>query len=575
MSLPFTTPQPTRPRRVSETASLADRYELYEGIHVLRVSGDDYEMGYQHGALLRDAIARGPLPAFGRYVERMFGTGLLGPLGRPAARAIGIGLGETVGARIASRFPRHVRAAFEGLSDGARIPSRELIRAVTMPETYLWLLHQYKRVVGASPAPRFDVPIMGCTSAIAWGGATKHGRMLHGRNFDYQGVGSWDREQAVVFHEPSDGQRYVSISAAGILLGGITAMNGSGLSLAVHQHVAADEMDLGGVPVGVIGDAIMRHARTLDDARRILDEHVPNGCWTYLVTSASEKNVLCYEVSPTRRAHFGPKGDIFAYSNIYLDKTFEGREVYFYPTYWRNNLGRYRRAFELLSSKRGSIDENEIASILGDLGDEDCRFRTSISMLMTVASVVFDPERGIVHVATGRAPVSNNAYVAFDLAKAKPVKDARPLEGGMGIDDTVREAFDAYRAAYEACFCEGDLDAARIHIERARSKDDRQPVYHFVAGLLALSRGEAATARSRFDTAIALGHPDPERLAGFRLWRARAFDRLGDREAALRDYREAILGDAGVRAAAKRGLKRAFRGGMPAIEWSFGEVVQP
>lgn len=576
MTLSATVSKSSPDRRPLRAEAFANRYEVYEGLHVLRISGTDYEMGYQHGSLLRDAIGRGPLPSFSRYLERMFEAGQLGALGRPVARAIGIGLGETVGARIGRRFPRHVQEALEGLADGAHLSKRELLRAVTMPETYLWLLQQYKRIVRASPAPRLDVPVMGCTSAIAWAGATKHGRLLHGRNFDYQGVGSWDREQAVIFHEPSDGQRYVSITAAGVLLGGITAMNESGLSLAVHQHVAAEEIDLDGIPVGVIGDSIMRNARTLDDARRILDDFVPNGCWTYVVASARERRVLCYEVSPSRRAWFCPEeGETFAYSNVYLDKTFEGRESYFYPTYWRNNLGRHRVASERLASSRGSIDENTIASILGDLGDEGCRFQTSISMLTTVASVVYDAEEGLVYVATGRAPVSNNPYVAFDLSTSAPKPGAGELRGGMAIPSGRREGFDAYRAAYEAHFYERDVQAARSYIGRALSADAAQPVYHFVAGLLALGEGEASSARSHFDSAIGLGHPAPERVAAFRLFRGRAFDRMGDRDSALRDYREAILGDANVRKAAKRGLKRRWKGGVPVIEWNFGEVVDP
>ena len=64
-----------------------------------------------------------------------------------------------------------------------------------------------------------------------------------------------------------------------------------------------------------------------------------------------------------------------------------------------------------------------IASILGDTGsspqagapaDDKCRF-SAISALTTVASVVFDPARGMVYVATGRPPVCNRPYVAFDL----------------------------------------------------------------------------------------------------------------------------------------------------------------
>ena len=32
------------------------------GLHVARVGGSDFEMGFQHGRLLRDAIPEGPLP---------------------------------------------------------------------------------------------------------------------------------------------------------------------------------------------------------------------------------------------------------------------------------------------------------------------------------------------------------------------------------------------------------------------------------------------------------------------------------------------------------------------------------
>ena len=33
-------------------------YERVEGVHVLRIGGTDYEMGFQHGQLLKDARAR-------------------------------------------------------------------------------------------------------------------------------------------------------------------------------------------------------------------------------------------------------------------------------------------------------------------------------------------------------------------------------------------------------------------------------------------------------------------------------------------------------------------------------------
>jgi tetratricopeptide (TPR) repeat protein len=551
-------------------------YERVEGIHVLRLRGTDYEMGYQHGKLLRDAVGRGPLPYFAKFVEKLMAAGLLGAAAAPAASVLGYGLWFGVGSRIASRFPPHVHQALEGLADGAQIPRRTLLRAVTMPETYLWVGSIYKRVKKAPLCPRYGVPVIGCTSAIAWGGATTHGRLLHGRNFDYQGVGAWDTEQAVAFHDPADGQRYVSIAAAGVLLGGVTAMNASGLSLVVHQHLACTDFDLRGLPVGAVGDQVMRHAKDLDDAKRILDEHRPNGAWTYIVASAKERRVLCYEVTAHRRAAFWPKREegIFGYSNVYLHAPLDQTEVFFYPSYWRNNVARYHRANERLRRAFGRIDGDEIASILGDVG-EGCRLQTNISSLSTVASVVFDGERSVVYVATGRPPVSNRPYIAFDLGSERARPDLPRLLGGTKVDARALEAFDAYREGYEAQFNEGDAEKARRRVERARELEPTQSAYAFVAGLLALGAKDLRAALAAFDDAIATGHAERARVAAFHLWRGRTYDALGKRELALRDYREALLGDPAVRAAAERDQKRPWRLRAPAVEWAFGDVISP
>jgi len=556
-----------------ESPRVLPPYERIEGIHVLRLKGNDYEMGLQHGRLLKEAIARGPIPYFARWVEKLMERGFFGPLA-PFSRALGHALTYTVGRRIGKKFPKHVQDAIRGLADGAEIDREELMRAVTMPETYLWLGVWYKRLFKTPIAPRLGVPVIGCTSAIAWGDATTHHRLLHGRNFDYQGVGAWDKEQAAIFHEPDDGQPYISVAAAGVLLGGATAMNASGISLVVHQHIASVDFDLDGLPVGVVGDLVMRHAKNLDDATRILDEHRPNGAWTYIVASAKERRAIAYEVSAHHRAIVHPKDDTFGYSNIFLDHTIEKTEVDFYPAYWRNNAARYLAANRRLQSARGRIDGDEIASILGDCGDR-CRLSDNISALTTVASVVFDAERALVYVATGRPPVCNRPYLAFDLSQKIARPDLPRLLGGARVDRKSLDAFDAYREAYERHFNDGDLEAARRLVERARDLAPDQSVYAFVAGLLALEASDWEGALAAFDRAIEIGHEIPQRMAGFRLWRGRANDALGRRDPALRDYREALAGDPSVRRAARKNLSRAWKKKSPTIEWSYGEVLAP
>lgn len=550
-------------------------YERIEGIHVLRVSGTDYEMGFQHGQILKDAILRGPLPYFTRYVEKLLAHGLLGDRAGPASRAFGAVLAATVGKRIGAKFPKHAREALEGLADGAGMSRKAVMDAVTMPETYLWVGTWYKRLLRAPLAARHGVPVLGCTSAIAWGDATPHGRMLHGRNFDYQGVGAWDREQAVVFHNPTGGRPYVSITAAGVLLGGITAMNAAGLTLVVHQHIASADFDLDGLPVGIAGDLVMRHATSIDDAKRILDGHRPNGAWTYVITSAREKKVLVYEVTAHRRATFRPDRGVFGYSNVFMDRELERTEVDFYPSYWRNNVARWHRANAGLDRGLGALDADAIAGILGDVGD-GCRLTTNISSLTTVASVVFDAERGLVYVATGRPPLSNRPYLAFDLSRQQARPELPRLLGGTKIDPRALEAFDAYREAYERHFNDEDLAAARGLVARARELAPEQSVYAFVAGLLALEAKDLQGAKDAFDAAIGLGHAVAQRLAGFYLWRGRTQDAMWRRDDARLDYREAACsGDPAVRKAGARGLAHAWRLRAPAIEWSFGDVIAP
>jgi Acyl-coenzyme A:6-aminopenicillanic acid acyl-transferase len=569
------------------TPTEATPYERVDGIHVLRVKGTDYEMGYQHGQLLREAIPRGPVPYFARYVEKLLSAGLVGRFGGPSARLLGGALSATVGRRIAKRFPSRIQEALNGLADGAGLSRKELRRAVTMPETYLWVGSAYKKLFRSPMAPRYGVPVIGCTSAIAWGDATTHGRMLHGRNFDYQGVGVWDREQAVVFHDPKDGQKYVSIAAAGVLLGGVTAMNESGLSLVVHQHIACTDFDLDGLPIGVIGDEVMRQAKSLDDARRILDGHKPNGAWTYVITSAKENKAMAYEVTCDKRAVVEPKdlprnghgcsdaGGVFGYSNVYLAKELQPTEVDFYPSYWRNNMARFRRANERLHEAYGTIDADVIAGILGDIGEGDaCRF-SSISALTTVASVVFDPGRGIVYVATGRPPVCNRSYLAFELAAGRVRSDLPRVVGGGRIEDASRDAFDAYREAFEAHFNHADVATARREVGRARALQPRQAVYAFVAGLLDLAAKDGEAALKAFDSALELGHVEPQRLAAFHLWRGRTLDVLGRREEALAEYAQARHGDPNVRAAAEKNARKRYKPRSPALEWSFGDVISP
>ena len=551
------------------------------GLHVLTLKGSFYEMGRQHGRLLADEIRQGPLPYYRTFIEKLFGGARFGIAGGAAIEL----LQRTVGVRVGAQFPEFVRETLRGLADGSGIPMKEMLEGATMPDSMVWLASRLMQIQGVGPAMHHRVGLgLGCTSAIAWGGATRDGRMLHARNFDYHGVAAWPRTQAVLFHEPDDGMRYVSVSAAGVALGGITAMNEAGLTLTVHQHMFTDRVKLGGVPVGVSGDVVMRKAETIDDAARILDEQTPIGCWTYVITDGNRREVLCHEENPYRKAQLRRGGDregsgTFGYANIYLDRELGDTELELYGSYWRHNRARFERANALLAEGAGALDPQSMGAILADIGDSRCRIRGSIAMALTVGSVVFRPEDGIVWVADGEAPTSHNTFVPFSLR----TMDHAPEEGSFQareLSTSERRAFEHFRRAYLAYVDDGDVPRARREVLAACELEPRQSVFHALVGLLALADGDPGAALAKLDEAIRLGHEDEARVAACHLWRARALDLLGRRSDALRDYRR-VLGlraDRAVDVAARRGLSRSYTSGRARrfhVDMALADVVHP
>lgn len=554
----------------------AARHARVENLHVLRLAGDFYEMGRQHGALLRDEVRDGPVPYYTRMVERLTGKSF----GRAAPLLTSL-VQRSVGARVAKALPDFARETIHGIADGAGLDRAEFLRGCTMPDALVWVVARMAELQGHGPAVAHRLRLgLGCTSAVAWGKATTDGKLYHARNFDYHGVGNWPKNSTVSFFTPAQGQRYAAFGAAGVGLGGITAMNEAGLSLTVHQHMFTKEAKLGGTPIGTVGDAVMREARDLDDAERILRSYTSIGCWTYVVTDGRTKEVLCFEENPRLKAprRIPTSAGTFGYANVYLDPVLGETEVASYGSYWRHNEGRHARVNALLVERAGSLDAAGMAGILADTGTASCRVRDSIAMVMTVGSVVFRPEDGVFWIGTGEAPTSRGLFVPFSIAKQGHAPEHGDLR--TETDGVADLAFEEYRKAYVAYLDEGDVRGAREHIARAAALEPKQAIYHAVVGLLSIELGEAEAARRAFDAAIALGHTDEERVASFHLWRARAYDLAGERAAATRDYRAAIgrRADPPVHAAAASGLRRAFTpraAKRVQVEMSLGDVVRP
>ncbi len=480
-----------------------------DGLHVLRLSGGPYDMAFQHGALLREAIPNGPLPLFERYLGLFLKNSPLGP----AAGVVAELLDAWTRRRLEKRLPAALRATAAGLADGAGLREADVLKAYLMPDAVLYAMALFGRLTRAPIAPGCACPPLGCTSAVVAPGRTSRGQLLHARNMDFVGPGRWDAEPVVAFHRPEDGQPYVAFGSAGIAGGAITGMNQAGLTFAVHQHFPS-EVDLDGEPVGLAGEQVLREARTLDEAVGILDRHHPMGGWTYILADA--ERAVAYEVSPRMRRIVPMTDGYLGYANVYQHPDLRDAERAVYPAYVRANHARHERVWAALRAGGSAHSEASMAGILADASvaglEAPAVAGDAICTPYTVLSVVLRPTDRRFWVGLGPVPTAAGRYLGFDLRVEGPAGKPRTIESGETRLTPRVQAVNAYAAAWRALMEDDDVEGARRALDRALAAYDADPTVHHAAGLLALRAVDASAAEVCFQNAISC-ETRPHRLA--------------------------------------------------------------
>ncbi|MBA2662119.1 MAG: hypothetical protein H0U74_07460 [Bradymonadaceae bacterium] len=514
-------------------------------VRFVNVSGSQEAMARQLGQRTMGEVHKGAAPFFATYLERVLKNS-------PISKASGVLHWAThrwVTARLRQNMPREFEKTIAAFAEGAQISVDTLYDAYLMPESFLWLVGTYNKTLGSKRALGLGAPpLCGCTSAIVVPPGSE--TTLHGRNFDYFGIDYWDQYATVVFYHPDDGIDYVSVTTAGFIGGGVTAMNAAGLTLAVHQHFV-DRFDLDGVPVGLAGDEVMRRAHSIEEAVSILRDYPPIAGWTYVMSEGDTGRAAIFEVAPGREnLHFLPNGKTaMGYANVYWGADFKKCEVDYYPEYRRCNYARQARVVDCLNAigeQDATAQVLDIAKILGDCEDPDGAparlFGPTIAAANTVASVVFEPAKRRVWVGTGRSPSSRRWFVPFTLdregegRRGGPDTTVAPFTAFPGWEDGLHgRAFELYRHACHL-FWEGESDERLlIMIEYALALYPQEPNLHVLAGLLALRIQRGQRAEGAFRRALEL-FTESSRRSEVGLYLAWALDLQGQRTAARHIY---------------------------------------
>lgn len=507
-------------------------------LRFLNVAGSVEEMAHDLGVRTREAVQMGAVPFFARHLEHVLDNAPIGAASKLLDRAAF----RTLTRKLRRNVPDDFVSAVEGFARGAEVDIELLWRAYLMPETFLWLVGTYHRLLGTPRAPGVGgVPTFGCTSAIV--GPPFAPSVLHARNLDYFGVGTWDRFPTVVAHRPTNGLAYVSVGSAGFVGGGITAMNSSGLTLAIHQHFVSDFDIDNGVPVGVAGDIVMRRAQTIEEAVAILRDHPPVAGWTYLLTEGDTGRAAAYEVAPGLDELTWMEGGKIGYANRYWAPSLSRAEVAFYPEYHRCNVARQDRVSACLVEQDTPPTLPEIAQILGDgrdpRGERERLIGPTILTLTTVTSVVFEPSERRVWVAAGPAPTSKGLFVPFHLDDqgVRPDESVEPFLPDPGWHEGLRgRAFAFYREAAILFSEDADTQRVLVALEHALVLCPDEENLRVLAGLVSLRLVRGRRAEGAFRRALE-NVRDEQRRAEIMLYLAWAHDLSGQRLAAKHLYR--------------------------------------
>jgi len=235
--------------------------ESIDGYLVLHVKGTPYEMGAQHGALLKDHI--GDNLRYLLDVKHLTKT-KLGQLPFSPKAAIG--------SIIKFQEPFVPQKYFEeiaGLAAGSGIDREELRVANFIPE----LFH--------------------CSGFAVMNSATKDGTLYHGRVLDYSVDWQLQNHALLLVAEPAGGVPFVNVTYAGFI-GCVTGMNAE--SISVGEMGGGGLGHWQGMPMALlVREALAAH--DLDGAIAVFRDH-PRTCqYFYVVTDGKTNRAVGMEAS--------------------------------------------------------------------------------------------------------------------------------------------------------------------------------------------------------------------------------------------------------------------------------------
>ncbi len=388
-----------------------NRLARSHGIWVMRSEGTPYEIGYATGLLAGDMAHRNE-----DSIVNEFYTHVTNPLVRYA-------------------LARGVPLLADSMNAGTPLAYLEEVRGLTETgeDNMAWVAPAYTRklcyhAIHDIGQAMVDSPLLGCTGFIAGGDRTSDGHWIIGRNWDFDGGRLFDEDKAVVLVKRDGAIPFLHVAIVG-LSGVVSGVNAEGIGVAVLAG-ASDAPIKAGAPMIFIVREILEQARSLEEARAILDARRGFVSEGILVVDGKSGEGAVFEVTPDQ-VEVLPADGAIALSNHFRSPALGDDVANQQRMAEGTTVARLARMEELIAPAHGPIDLPRALTILRD--------RAGVGGTALPAG----------HESALNADVASHGVVIDATARTITVSMSPNLSGGFA-----RFSLDAFLA--------GNLDGERV-----------------------------------------------------------------------------------------------------------------
>ena len=257
--------------------------------------------------------------------------------------------------------------------------------------------------------------LVGCSSFATWGEESESGQLLIGRNFDFFVGNDFAKNKVLLFVEPTDGYKFVSVSWPG-MMGVLSGMNSKGLTVTINA-ASGSIPTASAMPISLLARHILQYATTISEAYAIAQQYETFVSESLLIGAAKDGKAAIIEKTPTKMALYQSDTNRIVCTNHYQS------EEFMYDEYNKENIRtsdspyRWNRLNQLIDGLLpiNAVDATNILRNRYGMDGKDIGICNEKSLNQFIAhhSVVFQPEELRMWVST--SPWQLGAYVCFDL----------------------------------------------------------------------------------------------------------------------------------------------------------------